>query len=180
MFRTAARALSLGKEASTSEDGVRDTNPPGVTDAVHRAWLLLERSRSVTLFVRNGATGAVQAHGSGTVSVEPFGGSGMVMRERGRWSGPRGSGAHFADALRWTLDTDIGALRLEQIRRGPDEAAPLVEFVDDGSGSLTPLAPHLCGDDRYEGAVRFVDGVVEVAWRVVGPKKDQEIVRRYR
>lgn len=159
---------------------MQETSTPGRVEFLLAVWKRLAAARSVTLSVRDGATGVVQARGAGSVDVETVGGTEMVIRERGRWSAPRGPGAHFTDALRWTLDTDMAVLRLEHLRRGPDEPVPLVELVDDGEGGLEPLAPHLCGDDRYEGSLRMVDGVVEVAWRVTGPKKDQEIIRRYR
>jgi hypothetical protein len=159
---------------------VRDAKAASRIDFLLAVWRRLQSARTVALLVRDADTGAPQAQGTGSVAVETAGGSQMVMRERGRWAAPRGAGAHFTDALRWTLDTDIFALRLEHVRRGLDQPVPLVELVDDGRGFLTPLAPYLCGEDRYDASVRVVDGVVEVAWRVTGPRKKQEILRRYR
>ena len=159
---------------------MRDAKTASRIDFLLAVWRRLQSARTVALLVRDADTGAPQAQGSGSVAVETTGGSEMVVRERGRWTTPRGAGAHFADALRWTLDTDIVALRLEHVRHGLDEPVPLVELVDDGRGLLTPLAPYLCGEDRYEASVNVVDGVVEVAWRVTGPRKNQEILRRYR
>lgn len=156
--------------------------PEGSTEtgSLLAVWNLLQSARSVTLSVWDVTTGTFQAQGTGSVAVETVGGSGLLVRERGRWTDPRGAGAHFTDALRWTLDTDGGVLRLEHMRHGPEKAVPLLELVADGDGLLTPLAPHLCGEDRYDGSVRTVAGVVEVTWKVTGPKKSVEIVRRYR
>lgn len=157
-----------------------DTTAPDRTDSLLVAWKLLCDAQSVSVSVHDAGDGAVQARGSGSVSVEANGGAEVVIRERGRWAEPHGGGAHFTDALRWTLDTDMALLRLEHIRRGPEEPVVLVELADDGNGGLTPLSPFLCGDDRYEASIRIMDDVVEVAWRVTGPKKSHEIIRRYR
>jgi hypothetical protein len=144
------------------------------------AWRLLQSVRSVTLTVWDGAAGAIQAQGTGSVTIEVVGASQMVVRERGRWTGPRGAGAHYADALRWTLDHDAGMLRLQHLRRGPEVPVTILELVADGVGGLIPLGPHLCGQDRYEGSLRLLDAETEVSWRVTGPKKNLEIRRRYR
>lgn len=149
-------------------------------DPLLAAWRHLESARTVSLLVRDPETGAVQAQGTAEVTVEITGGWEMVLRERGRWTGPRGAGAHFTDALRWTLDTDMAVLRLEHVRHGVDEPVPLLELVHDGAASLTPVAPYQCAEDRYEGAVQVVAGGVEVAWKVTGPRKRQEILRHYR
>ena len=142
-------------------------------------WRLLQSVHSVDLSISDSDAGPAQIQGTGEVATEAVGGSELVIRERGRWSGPKGDGSHFTDSLRWTLDTEAGLLRLEHLRRGPDEPVMLMELVPDGRGLLTPLGPHLCGEDRYDGAMRVLDDGVEVSWKVTGPKKNMEIRRRY-
>jgi Family of unknown function (DUF6314) len=159
---------------------VHNTRAPVEIEPLLAVWRRLQSARVVNLSVHDADTGAVQAQGTGSVTIDTTGGDGLVIRERGRWTGPHGVGAHFTDALRWTLDTEMAALRLEHVRHGPDEPVPLVELVADHEGGLTPLGPHLCGEDRYEGSVRLVEDAVLVTWRVTGPQKNQEIVRRYR
>jgi hypothetical protein len=150
------------------------------TEALLAAWRLLQSVRSVTLTVWDGAADAFQAQGTGSVAIEVVGASQMVMRERGRWTDPRGSGTHYTDALRWTLDHDAGMLRLQHLRRGTEAPVTVLELIADGVGGLIPLGPHLCGKDRYEGSLRLLDGEAEVSWRVAGPGKNLEIRRRYR
>lgn len=165
---------------STEESGVHEARRRARIDSLLAVWGRLQAVRTVTLLVREADTGVARAQGTGSVVCQTTGGSELVIRERGRWAGPRGSGAHFTDALRWTLDTDMMMLRLEHVRRGPDEPVALLELVQDGYGHLTAVAPYLCGEDRYEGSVRVAEDVVEVTWKVTGPRKNQEILRRYR
>lgn len=148
-------------------------------DSLLAAWRLLQSVRSVTLTVRDGGEGAYQAQGTGSVAIEMVGASKMVVRERGRWTDPRGAGTHYTDTLRWTLDHEAGMLRLEHLRRGPEAPVTVLELVADGVGGLIPLGPHLCGQDRYEGSLRLLDGEAEISWRVTGPSKNLEIRRRY-
>ena len=54
-------------------------------------------------------------------------------------------------------------------------------FVHEDLSERRFEAFHPCGEDRYEGTYRVVgEDELLVRWLVRGPRKDQEIISRYR
>jgi hypothetical protein len=96
------------------------------------------------------------------------------------------------DGLRWT---EQGRIRFgdhdgpagRRLSIAPAGDGWLVAFDDGRPFHALDLAggacvvEHVCGADRYDGEYRLRDpDTLEVTWRVTGPRKDVEIVTRYR
>lgn len=92
-----------------------------------------------------------------------------MKKERGKES------TGFSNVFRWTLDRKAGVISLEHLRRGLDRPVFLFHLAPSGIQSLSSVDSHLCGDDTYFGQIHFDLYAFRLNWRVIGPKKNEEI-----
>ena len=81
----------------------------------------------------------------------------------------------FSNVFRWTLDRSAGVISLEHLRRGADHPVFLFHLAPSSKHSLSSVDSHLCEGDAYFGQVHFDRYSLRLNWRVIGPKKNEEI-----
>jgi hypothetical protein len=117
--------------------------------------------------------------GRGEVAIVKEGGNRLTFNEKGSWQGKQGGDVSFRNVFRWTLDRGAGVIALEHLRRGPDHPVFLFHLAPSGNHSLSSLDSHLCEGDVYFGQIQFDRYSLCLNWRVIGPKKNEEIVYYY-
>lgn len=113
--------------------------------------------------------------GKGEVIVAKEGYNILIFNEKGNWRDSQGSEVGFSNVFRWTLDRDAGVISLEHLRRGPEYPVFLFHLVPSGINSLSSVDSHLCGGDTYFGQIHLDQHSLRLNWRVIGPKKNEEI-----
>lgn len=113
--------------------------------------------------------------GSGEVEIVKNGFSSLIFNEKGLWTGKTSKDMNFSNIFRWTLDRSAGLIALEHLRRGPDHPVFLFHLAPSSHYSLSSVNSHLCGGDTYFGKVHFDQYGLRLNWRVIGPKKNEEI-----
>ena len=113
--------------------------------------------------------------GKGEVHVAKTHENIMIFTEKGIWKGKDGNEVGFSNVFRWTLDHDAGMISLEHLRRGLNHPVFLFHLAPLGTQSLSSVDSHLCEGDVYFGQIFFERHSLRLNWRVIGPKKNEEI-----
>ncbi len=103
----------------------------------------------------------------------------LIFNEKGTWLTKAGEEVHFSNVFRWTLDRFGGTVGLEHLRRGPEHPVFLFHLAPSGRRSLSSVDSHLCGGDVYFGRISFDRHQLHLNWRVIGPRKNEEIDYTY-
>lgn len=103
----------------------------------------------------------------------------LLFQEKGSWYGKHDGAMGFSNMFRWTLDINQGLISLEHLRRGQDHPVFLFHLAPNAINSLASVDSHLCGGDIYFGQVFFDSRSLRLNWRVIGPKKNEEIDYHY-
>lgn len=103
----------------------------------------------------------------------------LIFNEKGKWQGHQGDEVSFSNAFRWTLDRNRGVISLEHLRQGPDHPVFLFHLAPSSKQSLASVDSHLCAGDTYFGQIHFDRYSLRLNWRVIGPKKNEELDYTY-
>lgn len=112
--------------------------------------------------------------GNGEVMVSREGNT-LLFNEKGTWQNKEGAEIRFSNVFRWTLDRSAGVISLEHLRRGHAHPVFLFHLAPSGSHSLSSVDSHLCAGDTYFGQIHFDKHGLRLNWRVIGPKKNEEL-----
>ena len=113
--------------------------------------------------------------GKGDVMISKEGEHVLVFTEKGSWQGSEGKEMSFSNVFRWTLDKTSGMISLEHLRRGVSRPVFLFHLAPSGSSSLASIDSHLCAEDAYFGQIFLDRHSLRLNWRVIGPKKNEQI-----
>jgi hypothetical protein len=113
--------------------------------------------------------------GQGEVTIAKDGPHTLIFNERGTWQNKQGTEVNFSNVFRWNLDRRVGVISLEHLRRGPDQPVFLFHLAPSGKHALSSIDSHLCEGDTYFGQIHFDRYSLRLNWRVIGPKKNEEI-----
>lgn len=116
-----------------------------------------------------------QGRGKGEVTMTKEGSHVLIFTEKGSWQGKQGEEVSFSNVFRWTLDRRTGMISLEHLRYGLDRPVFLFYLTPSGKHSLSSADSHLCEGDTYFGHLHFDRQMIRLSWRVIGPKKNEEI-----
>lgn len=112
--------------------------------------------------------------GRGEVIVTKEGNS-MIFHEKGTWKDDGEKEIGFSNTFRWSLDLQAGMISLEHLRRGLGNPVFLFHLAPTGNNTLTSIDSHLCDGDMYFGQIFCDQYGLKLNWRVIGPKKNEEI-----
>lgn len=118
--------------------------------------------------------------GKGEVLVTKEGSNSLIFNEKGEWLGKQGTEVNFTNVFRWIFDKDAGLISLEHLRRGPNHPVFLFHLAPSGKSSLASVNSHLCEEDAYFGQMHLDPNGLRLHWRIIGPKKDEDIVYHYK
>lgn len=116
--------------------------------------------------------------GNGEVSVVKEGHTALVFHEKGSWQGKQGE-VGFSNVFRWKLDRNANLISLEHLRRGADQPVFIFHLAPSGNHSLSSVDSHLCEGDTYFGSIHLDPHTLRLSWRVIGPKKNEELEYYY-
>lgn len=113
--------------------------------------------------------------GKGEVIVRKENDNVLIFQEKGTWQGKQGAEVGFSNTFRWTLDRSVGVISLEHLRRGPEHPVFLFHLAPSSKHTFSSVDSHLCKEDTYFGRIHFDAHSLHFHWRVIGPKKNEEI-----
>lgn len=117
--------------------------------------------------------------GKGDVLVSKDNDTTLVFQERGSWIVDLRQTMAFSNTFRWTLDRDAGMVSLEHLRLGPNAPVFLFHLAPTGSNLLASVESHLCEEDAYLAQVVWDRHSIRLSWRVIGPRKNEEMEYHY-
>jgi hypothetical protein len=140
-------------------------------------WSKLEGLTKLTFNAKTKLKGAGgwNGQGKGSVAVKKAGKDTLITEEKGSWKDKDGNETNFTSSFRWTLNRNTGYISLEHLRHGMTHPVFLFYLAPSGKNSLSSLQSHLCGRDSYFGEIHFDPYSLSLNWRVIGPKKNEEI-----
>ena len=138
-------------------------------------WEKLQRVKQLTFNAKSKEENGWNGKGTGEVVAVKEGSSVLVFQEKGSWQGKQGGELNFSNVFRWTFDRSSGVISLEHLRRGADHPVFLFHLAPSGKNSLASVDSHLCEGDTYFGQILFDHYGLRLNWRVIGPKKNEEI-----
>lgn len=119
------------------------------------------------------------ARGQGDVLVTKEASYKLIFQEKGAWKNESGQETCFTNTFRWTLDRVSQVISLEHLRLGFDHPVFLFHLEPSSSHSLTSIDAHLCGEDSYFGQLHLDQYHLKLTWRIIGPKKNEEMEYYY-
>ncbi len=103
----------------------------------------------------------------------------LIFNEKGTWACKPGVDVEFSNVFRWTLDRDAQMISLEHLRYGSLNPVFLFHLTPSGNHSLSSVDPHLCCKDSYFGQIHFNSHTIQFNWKVIGPRKNEELYYCY-
>lgn len=99
----------------------------------------------------------------------------LIFTEKGSWKNDVGKEIDFSNIFRWTYDRERQLISLEHLRYGVDHPVFLFHLAPTGNLALTSVDAHLCEGDLYFGHLAYDAHGLRLHFRVIGPKKNEEI-----
>ncbi len=100
----------------------------------------------------------------------------LIFQEVGEWDKPKST---FRNRFRWSLDLKNTLITLEHLRYGEKRPVFLFHLKPTSEGRLESLDAHLCGEDTYLGSLTWDLEKILFHWRIIGPKKNQQMQYLY-
>jgi len=140
-------------------------------------WERLASVRQLTLHAKTKTReeGGWNGKGKGEVLVTKEGGAVLIFNERGSWQTKQGQEISFSNTFRWTLDRNAGMIFLEHLRLGFQNPVLLFHLVPTTNNLLSSVDAHLCEEDAYFSQIFWDRHSIRLTWRVIGPKKNEEM-----
>lgn len=117
--------------------------------------------------------------GKGKVQVRLQNDTTTVFDESGSWMSREGTEFTFTNVFRWTLDRFQNLITLEHLRFGENNPVFLFHLTQIDEDTLESVSSYICKEDTYLGQVRCDDYSIRLNWRIIGPKKNEEIEYLY-
>jgi hypothetical protein len=144
---------------------------------IFNVWNKLEMIRSLSFSANSQGQGNTgwNGIGRGHVKVKKQTNHTLVFEEQGSWISKAGIEFTFSNIFRWTMDRFKNLITLEHLRFGEHNPVFLFHLAQTGVDTLESVNSHICEEDTYLGQVRCSDHSLKLNWRIIGPKKNEEI-----
>lgn len=113
--------------------------------------------------------------GAGQVVVTKNSPNTLLFTEKGAWRNRNNQEISFNNVFRWTFDSAQGVILLEHLRHGQERPVELFKLQPTGTQTIASVDAHLCEGDLYFGQMHFDKYSLRLNWRIIGPKKNEEI-----
>jgi len=147
------------------------------TGVLLKFWERLSRVKQLKFHARTKSKeeGGWNGRGKGEVVVIRDKEEVLIFHEKGTWQGKSGKEMNFSNVFRWTLDSISAMISLEHLRHGLHQPVFLFHLSPSGRHALSSVDSHLCEGDTYFGKIFCDQQCLRLHWRVIGPKKNEEI-----
>lgn len=152
-------------------------NHLGIPSLAIRIWEKLStiKNMSFTAISQSKANSGWNGIGKGTVETKKQNDHAVIFVENGSWISKEGKEFTFTNTFRWTLDRFQNLITLEHLRFGEHNPVFLFHLAQSSQDVLESISSHICNDDTYLGQVRCHNQLIKLNWRIIGPKKNEEI-----
>lgn len=136
-----------------------------------------ERLKTVKQFSREAKSRSESGwngKGRGSITVTKSSDTTLIFQERGSWQ-LKEQNIDFTNTFRWTLDRSSGMVSLEHLRLGPDQPVFLFHLIPTTDNMLISVDSHLYEEDVYLAQVPWDVYSIRLNWRVIGPKKNEQM-----
>ena len=99
----------------------------------------------------------------------------LTFQEQGNWTSDEGKQFDFKNVFRWTKHETKPLITLEHLRHGPDNPIILFELVPVTQTHFETVHPFLCRQDTYLAHLYCDRHFIQLNWRILGPRKNEEI-----
>ncbi len=159
------------------EDKLKRLSPEAQERVLLTIWERLGNVGQLTFHAKTKSKdeGGWNGKGNGEVLVTKEGENVLLFHEKGTWQGKKAGEVNFSNLFRWTLDRETLMISLEHLRRGYHHPVFLFHLSCANDHSLSSTDSHLCGGDAYFGQIFCNQHYLRLNWRVIGPKKNEEM-----
>jgi hypothetical protein len=157
------------------DSSIRQINQENKTQVLLAFWEKLSDVNQLTFNAQSKESSGWNGKGRGEVKLTKEGHHILIFNEKGSWQDKHGGEMDFTNTFRWTLDRHNGVISLEHLRRGPNYPVFLFHLAPSTKHSLSSVDSHQCDSDTYFGQIHFDRFALRLNWRVIGPKKNEEI-----
>ncbi len=133
-----------------------------------QSFSLSAKSKAFTLTGWNGL-------GKGNVDSKVVNDDTLIFHEQGKWINREQNNMEFRNTYKWNLHKSQNLISLEHLRFGIQNPVFLFKLRPIDEFTLESIDPHHCKDDAYFGKVRCDSHYIQLNWRVIGPRKNEEI-----
>jgi hypothetical protein len=113
--------------------------------------------------------------GKAKVEIHPVAARSVIFKEQGNWTSHEGKQFDFKNALRWTWHASKLVFILEHLHYGPEHPIVLFELKPISLTQFEVVQPFLCKQDTYLAHLYCDQHFIQLHWRVIGPKKNEEM-----
>lgn len=138
-------------------------------------WERLKMVKQFTRHAQSRSENGWNGKGKGEVLVTNPSETSLLFHERGSWQVRQGQDICFSNTFRWTLDRKAAMISLEHLRLGPDQPVFLFHLTPSNKHLLVSVDSHLCEEDVYLATLPWDRYSIRLNWRVLGPKKNDEM-----
>lgn len=142
-------------------------------------WKRLNSVRHLAFHATSKSKSGWNGNGKATIETTKEGPNVLIFHEKGSWIGKNGHKTDFSNVFRWTLDSETKVLSLEHLRHGIQNPVFLFHLAPAANHCLSSIDSHLCKDDAYFGKISLDNDSLRLTFRVIGPKKNEEIQTYY-
>jgi len=124
-------------------------------------------------------TWTVVKKGKAHIHVEMPNSKMLIFREKGAWFVDKRLETSFTNSFLWSLDLKSELITLSHLRHGKELPVFLFHLAVKKPGLIESVDAHLCIDDTYLGSISWNAKQIHFQWRVIGPKKNDEMLYIY-
>jgi hypothetical protein len=117
--------------------------------------------------------------GKADVTVSALSPSTYVFQEKGHWFLEDLPDRAFSNSFRWSLDLTNDLIALDHLRYGPSHPVFLLHLAPTKPSLLESVDSHLCAEDTYLGNIIWSQKEIRFHWRIIGPRKNDELLYQY-
>lgn len=147
------------------------------TEGLQILWQRLLQVKALTFSAQSRAEQPSGWNGVGKAEVEIKATSShqAIFQEKGIWTAEDGKQFDFKNIFRWSLNKMKPLISLEHLRHGLDKPVLLFELTPINDKRFETLHPYLCRQDTYLAHLSCERRHIDLHWRIIGPRKNEEI-----